>query len=300
MTGWLIVNHYLKNKRFEELYASFQEAAKKLNIELIRLGNSELMGKIMPEQSISESLAGIDKGVYPKPDFVLFWDKDIKLARMLEHAGYKVYNSAGAIELCDDKALTNISLMGKGIRMPKTFVSPLIYFQDGMDIHEFIGDVEKKIPYPMVVKECRGSFGEQVSLVYTRKALLDVIKAKGNIPFIIQEFIESSAGRDIRIYVAGGKARAAIMRYNDNDFRANYTVGAGMTAYNPTKEQTEMAEKAADALGLDFGGIDILFGHNGEPVFCEANSNAHFKKLYTVTGINMAEEILKCILDKCE
>ena len=90
------------------------------------------------------------------------------------------------------------------------------------------------------------------------------------------------------------------MRYNEKDFRANFVDGAGMKAYTPTDSQIEMAVKAAEILGLSFGGIDILFGENDEPVFCEANSNAHFKKLYTVTGVNMAEEILKCILKEIE
>ena len=46
---------------------------------------------------------------------------------------------------------------------------------------------------------------------------------------------------------------------------------------------------------LDFAGIDILFGENDEPVFCEANSNAHFKNLYDLTGVNTAEFIVEYI-----
>ncbi|MBQ9938736.1 MAG: hypothetical protein IJO96_04310, partial [Oscillospiraceae bacterium] len=43
-------------------------------------------------------------------------------------------------------------------------------------------------------------------------------------------------------------------------------------------------------LGLDFGGVDILFGENG-PIVCEVNSNAHMKNIRDVTGIDVAEHI---------
>lgn len=311
VTGWLVVNYYLNNSRFDELYESFNNAAVKLGISLIKKTNSELLGELViggtcgqadrmlvveDKVSVSEEVLS-DK--YNTPDFVLFWDKDVKLARLMESMGFKVYNSADAIECCDDKARTNIALAGSGIRMPKTFISPLTYFDEGLDGAEFIDSIESQISYPMVLKECMGSFGEQVSLVYNREELLRMVKSKGKAPFIIQEFISTSVGRDVRIYVAGGQAKAAIMRCNEKDFRANYVEGAGMKAYTPTEAQTEMAVNVARILGLEFGGIDILFGEDDEPVFCEANSNAHFKKLYTVTGVDMAQEILKCILEKC-
>lgn len=308
MTGWLVVNYYLNNSRFNDLYECFNRAAVKLGIVLIKKTNLELLGEMVIGGSCrqttvigSEKVRKFDEALSDKnsmPDFVLFWDKDVKLAGLMEARGFKVYNSAAAIECCDDKARTNIALADSEIRMPKTFISPLTYFDEGLDGSELADNIENELSYPMVVKECMGSFGEQVSLAYSREELLRLIRSKGKQPFIVQEFISTSFGRDIRIYVAGGEAKAAIMRYNEKDFRANYVNGAGMKPYTPTKEQREMAVSAARILGLEFGGIDILFGENDKPIFCEANSNAHFKKLYAVTGVDMAEEILRCIIEK--
>lgn len=320
MTGWLVVNGYLNNKRFDELYGFFESASEKLGVSLRRKTNAELMPQfiigegLLPENNVRgrssrgaakdpdslKTVNAVEVMEKDKPDFVLFWDKDVKLARLMEASGHRVFNSADAIENCDDKAVTGIVLAGKGIKMPKTFISPLTYFDEGICGEEFVEQLETQLDYPMVVKECSGSFGEQVALAHCRDELLKLVKSKGRTPFIVQEFIRSSVGRDVRIYVAGGKAKAAIMRYNEKDFRANFVDGAGMKAYTPTDSQIGMAVKAAEILGLSFGGIDILFGENDEPVFCEANSNAHFKKLYTVTGVNMAEEILKCILKEIE
>lgn len=53
----------------------------------------------------------------------------------------------------------------------------------------------------------------------------------------------------------------------------------------------------ADALGLCFGGIDLLFTESGEAeVVCEVNSNAHFKNIYDCTGINVADKIIAYII----
>ena len=59
-----------------------------------------------------------------------------------------------------------------------------------------------------------------------------------------------------------------------------------------------MALKVCRELKLDFAGVDIMFGKQGEPVLCEVNSNAHFKNIYDCTGVNVADEIMEYILNK--
>lgn len=71
-----------------------------------------------------------------------------------------------------------------------------------------------------------------------------------------------------------------------------------MKEYTPNDAQIELAVKVCDTLGLDFAGVDILFGENEEPVFCEVNSNAHFKNIYDCTGVNVAEYIIRHIVEK--
>ena len=70
-----------------------------------------------------------------------------------------------------------------------------------------------------------------------------------------------------------------------------------MEAYEPDTAQLDMARKVMQMLKLDFAGVDILFGKNGEPVLCEVNSNAHFVNIYQCTGINAADAIIRYCLD---
>ena len=127
---------------------------------------------------------------------------------------------------------------------------------------------------------------------------LDTIKKIGHCNFIMQEYIKSSQGRDVRIHVVGGKVVTAMERNNREDFRANITNGGSMKKYVPTKEHEQMAIEVCEQLKLDFAGVDLLFGKDEEPVLCEVNSNAHFKNIYECTGVNVATCIIAEIVRK--
>ncbi len=222
-------------------------------------------------------------------DFVLFWDKDTNLARNLEKQGLPVFNSADSIEKCDDKARTYIELLGR-VRQPETMIAPKAYFES--DFSEFVDFAAEKLGLPLVFKECFGSFGQQVFLCKTKDEIISHISEK---PFILQEFIASSAGHDIRIEVVGGQPVCAMERINKGDFRANVTNGGKMRAYIPTDEEKKTAVDACNILGLSFGGVDILDGN----ILCEVNSNAHIMNITECTGIDIApyifDEIRKSI-----
>ena len=147
MKGTLAVNHFLVSAKFSELHSRLIEAAKKENIELELKTNLELATKST------------------QCDFVLFWDKDINLARRLEKEGLPVFNCAESIEKCDDKARTYIELLGT-VPQPKTLIAPKTYFK--ADFTEFVDNAIEILGLPLVFKECFGSFGEQVFLCKTK------------------------------------------------------------------------------------------------------------------------------------
>lgn len=280
MTAYFIYNKYYISEKTNILYESIINEANKLAINMIMLSNSEAHIKLVNND-------------LKKVDFVLFWDKDIKLARELEKLSYKVFNNSKAIELCDDKSKTYMALKGFGIKMPKTIVSPLLYYGSMEEDNIFIDNAINIIGFPMIVKECFGSYGMQVYIVNNRFELIKKIKEIGIKPFILQEFINTSYGRDIRAEVVGDKVVAAVRRRNlKNDFRANITNGAVGEKIDLTHEQEKMAIDVCKFLNLDFGGIDILYGEGDIPIFCEANSNAYPLNVANITGVNIVKEIL--------
>src|SRR5699024_6985907 len=119
-------------------------------------------------------------------------------------------------------------------------------------------------------------------------------------PFVFQQFIKSSFGKDIRLQVVGDQVVAAMKRTSASDFRANVTTGGQMEPYQPTEIEKQLAIRASLALNADFAAVDLLFGENGEPIVCEVNSNAHIRNLLTCTGINSAPYIIDYIEQKLE
>ena len=218
-------------------------------------------------------------------DFGVYLDKDIHNALMLEKGGLRLFNSARSRELCDDKMLTFIALSGSGVRMPKTFSSPVMYRE--AEERAVIGRIEEEIPYPVVVKEVFGSMGAGVHLARDKKELTALRSSLKLKPHVYQKFI-GKGGEDERIIVIGGKAAAAMKRVNDGDFRSNVACGGRGIADEPSEEEKFIAEKSAEVLGLDYAGVDVIRDADGTPYLCEVNSNAFFSGIEKATGANVA------------
>lgn len=270
MNGILVVNHFLNSNKFNELHHHLISSAKQMDINLTMKTNLELATE------------------RAQADFVLFWDKDINLAKRLEKEGLPVFNSSRAIALCDDKARTYIALDGI-VPQPKTLIAPKCFFK--ADMSEFVTKSIDILGLPLVFKEYFGSFGEQVHLCYSFDEIMQHITEK---PFILQDFITECAGRDARLEIVGGKCVSAVKRINENDFRSNVTNGGTMCPYEPTAAEIETAVTACNTLGLTFGGVDIL--ENG--MVCEINSNAHIINIMNCTGLDIAPIIFNEITEK--
>lgn len=285
MNGILVVNKFLSTEKFRDIYARLKSAFSEREVTLSLCANSNLLAPL--GEAISFPV---------KPDFVLFWDKDISLAKQIEAEGIPVFNSASAIELCDDKARTHLAL--SGLPMPKTVIAPKTFPNIGYTDTEFLSSVAESLGFPIVIKEAFGSFGAQVYLANDMEELISITKAHEKTSLIFQELIKESFGTDVRINVVGHKFRAAMKRESKNgDFRSNVTLGGSGKNYMPTEAEIALAEEASRRLGLDFAGIDLLFGKDG-PLLCEVNSNAHFKSTLDATGIDLASLIAEHIISK--
>lgn len=218
------------------------------------------------------------------PDFVIYLDKDIHTAELLERAGVPLFNRAETVRLCDDKMLTYIALSGKGILIPKTISSPVMYRPVPDD---FIGTVEREIAYPVVVKQVYGSMGRGVYLARTREELAAIREKLKLLPHLYQRHVGADHGLDIRVIVIGGKAVASMRRENPSDFRSNVELGGVGTKCDLTPAQRALAERAAEILGADYCGVDLIPDGDAD-YLCEVNSNAFFLGITRATGIDVA------------
>ncbi len=291
MTGVIIVN--------ASGFSGQAYQAERLKKELESLGAS------IKISSDLFSLCGEKNGkafVDIKCDFAIFLDKDKYAAAILSACGIKMFNSEKAVRLCDDKGETCLALSDAGLNIPDTVFAPLCYNRNesSAEITERTADIAiKRLSLPVVVKESYGSMGAGVYLAKTREELIELSDMLLLKPHIYQKYLSAKKGTDVRVIVIGGRAVCAMERHNPDDFRSNLALGGTGKAISLSEEFKLAAEKAAVTLGLDYCGVDLLYGDNGEPFICEVNSNAFFKGIEGVTGKNIAriyaEHIIKSI-----
>ena len=284
MRGVFVSNAYLRGEKFSEPGRMLSAAAEELNISMDCVTNADLRIPIGDRDAAVRAVGDAD--------FILFWDKDVRLAANLELCGFPVFNSARCIAMCDDKCLTHIMLAQENVPSIETVPCPMSF--SGYDDLSFLQSAADTLGFPMVVKDCFGSFGQQVHLARDMDSLEGMLAGPYR-PRILQRYIECS-GSDIRLEVVGGDVVEAVRRHGpEGDFRSNCTIGGRMERYAPTSTERELAIRAAEAVEADFCGVDVIVSEDG-PVVCEVNSNAHIRNLYECTGRDVSYDILLHII----
>ncbi|MCI0711299.1 MAG: RimK family alpha-L-glutamate ligase [Chloroflexi bacterium] len=215
----------------------------------------------------------------------------LAVIRQLEHMGVFVVNTAASIETVKDKLYTQQILAHHHLPVPKTM---LVKYPVDVDT------VEKYIGFPVVVKTLSGAKGVGVYLCESRTQLSDILDfieaTNSNANMILQEFIAPSFGRDLRVFVIGGRPVACMQRLSgDGTFKANFSRGGSVMPYEITPEIEWLAVEAVRILGLDIAGVDLLFDDHGFQI-CEVNSSPGFKGMETAyPDLSIPDEIFRYI-----
>lgn len=282
---WVVYNGSLISDKFKDQAELVKEAAERAGVHVELKKNYEVM-------------VNLDRKLEKQPDFIVFLDKDILLAQFLKNAGIPVFNDPAVIETCDNKAKQYLELAKHRIPMPETIIAPKVYPKFTIKDSGYYERVLAHLGLPMIIKEGHGSFGMKVYLIETEEQFYAKTEELRGVDFVFQKFIASSRGRDIRVNIVGGEIVAAMYRHSETDFRANITNGGAATEIELTEAQKTLAIRAAEAVGAEFAGVDLLFGENEEPLVCEVNAAAHIRNIFNVTGVNVADAMIAYILRK--
>ena len=216
------------------------------------------------------------------------------ITRQFESMGIRVLNAAEPIKRSRDKLLASQLFVRHGLSMPVTGFasSPL----DTKDLIKMVGGA------PLILKLLEGAQGRGVVLAETQKAAESVINAMKslNANLLVQEFIKEAGGSDVRCFVIGKRVVAAMERTSPpGEFRSNLHRGgsAQLTKLSPAERRT--AVKAAQTMGLDVAGVDLIRSSRG-PLVLEVNSSPGLRGIEEATGVNVAGKIVKYIEDNVD
>jgi gamma-F420-2:alpha-L-glutamate ligase len=297
MRGWIL---YFKNhdRVGEKDYgvSRMLEAAAARGIDL-KVFSPEQFELIVTHEDHKTVL--VDGKPMPIPDFLIprlgssTTYFALAIIRQLERLGVYVCNSSSTIETVKDKLHMHQLLANSKLPTPKTM---LLKFPVNYEV------VKKEIGFPVVVKNITGTEGNGIYLCQSEDKFTDLMELiytnNSNANIILQEFIEFSSGRDLRVFVVGGKIIGCMQRISKTGFKANFSRGGTVEPFVVSEEVARLATQTAKLVSLDIAGIDLLFDANGGYKVCEANSSPGFKGLEQVMGRNIAEHIIDFIISK--
>lgn len=171
-----------------------------------------------------------------------------------------------------------------GLNKPKTIIKS--YLDTYEIISSFLGST-------FIGKMGVSYGGKGVFLIKNEE---DFNKTKDNCDFY-QEYISSSKGKDLRLFIIGGEIIYSMIRQNESDFRSNISQGAIARKFTNTKELEQSARLTYEKYGLDIVGLDVLFGNDGY-YFCEVNNAPGLDALDYLYDINLADNIINYIIKK--
>ncbi len=216
-------------------------------------------------------------------------DLQFEIYRALEGSGAVVVNRIDALLAAQDKFRTSWLLAQGGVATPRAAVA-----QTAADAERALSALGEAVAKPVA-----GSLGEGVERARHdpagRRLVGERIARDGAV--YLQEYVPHP-GCDLRVFVVGGLARAAIARHAEpGEWRTNLGGGGRAEAVEIAPEIAAAAEAATAALGLDYAGVDLVLGPEGVVVL-EVNGTPHWRGILEATGLDMAEVIAEHVLGR--
>lgn len=220
---------------------------------------------------------------------VVVRSKLYNIMEYFESRGVKLYNSLTATKNASDKLWCNELVESKGfIKVPITLKET--YYER----------VVNKVGLPFIYKDNYGFKGEGVYLIKDKEEFNKVKYelGEGVSSYIAQEYIKSSYGMDVRVYVVRDKIITAIKRKASKGFKSNVSSGVSVSYEEVVLGDTikEGVLNLGKELDLSLYCVDLLIGDNGEYIFCEINTNVGFSLIKGDNRYNIPSYYIEDVL----
>ena len=210
----------------------------------------------------------------------------------IEHFGLTgcfVLNDARAIARAHDKFSSLQVLAQVGVSVP-----PTVLLKHPLSVPSALKEIGGP---PAVFKPLEGAQGMGIFLVDTEPDADSLVGLgwEWDQPCILQKYYPEANGEDLRFIVIGGEVVAAMKRIaKKGEWRANFHRGGKGVRYNPSLKGKRLARKAANAIGLNFCGVDMLSTDDG-PVIVEVNASPGLELISRVSKVDVADVLTRYI-----
>lgn len=170
---------------------------------------------------------------------------------------------------------------------------PTIYFPV-LEPAKLVQQVQSLGGFPVIVKEMGSYSGGGIMKIDSISSLLSILRtvieaAHGNV--FLKQYIEHD--EQARIIVLNGKVVGEKGNIkNGEEIVLNTGVNFTQAKRAYPAAIGEMAIQATRALGLNFGGVDILIGRDGKNYLAEVNMPCAFTYVEDIAGVDIAGKIV--------
>jgi len=250
----------------------------------IRVGHLPASGRLLPAGGPDVRDVGAGGGDPGRPDPAAFDAGFVYPSRLMEGAALTAgvdlpwVNGRRAVATSRNKGGVLAALDAAGLATPAT-----VMVSNPADAGA-VRAAADRLGYPVVVKPNSATRGVGVAKATDPDSLsgivdyLDLVhdyRATGDKSYLLQEFLPDA--RDYRVMVVDGRAAGAVERRRGDDapdadrWKQNVHHGATAVGIDPPADAARLAERAADALGIRYVGVDLLES-DGRLVVTETNA----------------------------
>jgi RimK family alpha-L-glutamate ligase len=267
-------NHTAVVLPYRGLLARVGGAARLSSNTVTVLDADAVLARIIPDGSLEQIIYRVD---------ALHW---------IEERGVPVINSPRAIERSVDKFYTTALLHEAGLPTPETVVCES--GEHALAAIRAMGDV--------IIKPLFGSLGHGMVRVSDPEVALRVVRTLDQMRavFYLQRAVDHG-GRDIRVFIIGGRVLAAIERLAaDGEWRSNVSRGGSVRPFALPAAWGQLALRAAAVVGADYAGVDLLPSTDGEVFVVEVNGIPGWRGLQRATGLDVAGAIVEHVIGRVQ
>jgi len=152
----------------------------------------------------------------------------------------------------------------------------------------------------VIIKPLFGSMGHGMVRVSDPDVAFRVVRSleQLQIVFYVQRTVDHG-GRDIRVFVIGGRVLGAIeRRAPDGQWRTNVSLGGSARPFELPASWAQLALRAAAAIGADYAGVDLLPARDGRVVVLEVNGIPGWEGLQRATGLDVAGAVVDHLVER--
>jgi RimK family alpha-L-glutamate ligase len=163
--------------------------------------------------------------------------------------------------------------------------------------------IEQLGPFPLIIKVLGSSLGVgvmKVDSIESMRSVLDYLKSI-RVNVLVRKYIDHEYY--VRAVVVGDKVVASHAAFTiSQEFRTN----AGDDTHQKREARVLSPElqalivESVRVMGMETGGVDLLFDKDGKPYIAEVNFPNNFSTTQRITGVDIASEMVAYLVNKAK